>query len=105
MIAPLDDRLLSVYPRGGMIHLCGSHAQHIPVMRQMKHLRSVQLNDRATWDLKAYYDGLREDQVIYLRPSEEMTVEKAMEITGGNRLIIQTSDFDVTSLIEKGEKS
>ena len=37
-------------------------------------------------------------------PSEEMTVEKAMEITGGNRLIIQASHFDVASPIEKGEK-
>ena len=35
-IAPLDEQLLSVYPNGGMIHLCGSHTQHIPTWRNMK---------------------------------------------------------------------
>lgn len=104
MIAPLDDRLLSVYPKGGMIHLCGNHVQHIEPFRNMPHLRSLQFNDRATWDLKEYYDRLRPDQVLYLMPSEEMTVEKAMEITGGDRLIIQAAHFDVDSPIKKGAK-
>jgi len=105
LIAPLDDRLLGVYPKGGMIHLCGSHTQHIEPFRNMPHLRSVQFNDRATWDLKEYYDKLRPDQILYLMPSDEMTVEKAMEITGGDRLIIQAAHFEVTSPIKKGEKT
>lgn len=87
MIAPLDDALLAEYPCGGMIHLCGAHAQHIPVFREMKHLRALQLNDRAAHDLKKYLDGLREDQIIYLNPCPGMTVEEAMEISGGRRII------------------
>lgn len=88
MIAPLDDSLLAEYPRGGMIHLCGSHTQHIPVFRKMKHLRAVQLNDRAALDLKLYLDGLRKDQVIYLNPCEGMSVKEALDISDGNRMII-----------------
>ncbi len=88
-IAPLDEELLSVYPNGGMIHLCGSHTQHIPVWREMKSLKAVQLNDRAAIDLEQYYKELREDQIIYLEPCKEMSVEKAVEITGGRRLVIE----------------
>ena len=89
-IAPLDDRLLSVYPHGGMIHLCGCHTQHIPVFARMKHLTSLQLNDRAAEDLEAYHKLLRKDQVIYLNPCEGMTVGKALEITRGERLVLAT---------------
>jgi len=88
LIAPLDDELLSVYPHGGMIHICGAHTQHMNAFRNMKSLKAIQVNDRAAGDLKAYYEGLREDQILYLNPCQEMTVEKAMEITGGHRLVI-----------------
>ena len=88
MIAPLDAELLGLYKTGGMIHLCGSHTQHIPEWRKMKELRVVQINDRATEDLEKYFYGLRDDQIIYYRPCEKMPVEKALEITGGKRLVI-----------------
>jgi hypothetical protein len=88
MIAPLDDWLLAEYPGGGMIHLCGAHEHLIPVFCGMAHLKSVQLNDRASIDLEAYYNGLRQDQIIYLIPCEDMTIEQAVELTGGNRLVI-----------------
>ena len=65
----------------------------------------MQFNDRATWDLKTFYDELRPDQILYLMPSKEMTIEKAMEITGGNRLIVQAAHFDVTEPIRKGGKA
>jgi len=87
MIAPYDVRVLNVYPHGGMIHLCGAHEQHIPVFRDMKSLRSVQVNDRAARSLEKYFTGLRDDQIIYLNPCKEMTLEEAMEITGGDRVI------------------
>jgi len=87
-IAPLDDALLSNYPHGGMIHLCGSHAQHIPVWRSMHSLRSVQLNDHAAVDLELYFDGLRQDQIVYVNPCGQMPVERIMEITGGHRVVI-----------------
>ena len=91
-IMPLDDALLGDYSRGGMIHLCGSHSQHIPAFREMKHLRAVQINDRATWDLESYLKGLRDDQVVYVNPSPEMPVEKILEISGGKRVVLVTPE-------------
>lgn len=88
MIADLDEAVLNVYENGGMIHLCGSHAQHIENFRNMNALKSLQLNDRAAEDLELYFNGLREDQIIYLVPCPGMTIERAMEITGGRRLVI-----------------
>ncbi|MBI2940172.1 MAG: hypothetical protein HYY04_06995 [Chloroflexi bacterium] len=87
-IAPFDDELLSVYEHGGMIHLCGVHTQHIPVWREMRSLRSIQLNDRAAEDLDIYFHELRDDQIIYLNPTSTMTIERALEITGGCRLVL-----------------
>ena len=87
-VAELDNELLGVYENGGMIHLCGSHLQHLESFRKMKNLKAIQINDRAAWDLKDYYEGLREDQIIYLDPCSGMTVEKALKITGGHRLVI-----------------
>jgi len=88
MIWPLDDALLAVYPHGGMIHLCGSHTHLIPEFRNMPHLHAVQLNDRAARDLELYFNGLRNDQILYLNPCKEMTVEEGVRITGGKRLVI-----------------
>ena len=87
-IAPLDAELLGIYPNGGMMHICGSHLQHLKTFHDMKELRAVQMNDRAAHDLKSYYNGLRKDQIIYLMPCGGMTVERAMEITGGERIVI-----------------
>lgn len=85
-IAPLDDEILSVYPNGGMIHLCGAHTQHVEAFRQMASLRAVQINDRAADDVATYFDQLRDDQVLYvnLRPGTWQTVR---DITGGRRLV------------------
>jgi len=88
MIAPFDDRLLSVYPNGGMIHLCGAHTQHLETFSKMKSLRSIQVNDRASWDLQEYFDQLREDQIIYFCPCDELTLHQAMEITNGHRMVL-----------------
>lgn len=77
---PLDNALLGVYPNGGMIHLCGSHEQLIPLFREMENLRSVQLNDRAAEDLKLY--------AIYLNPCNTMSAEEGLKIAGGRRMVI-----------------
>lgn len=87
MIAPFDDRLLALY-KGGMIHLCGTHAQHIETFAAMPHLRAVQLNDRAAEDLPLYFKGLRRDQILYVNPCQGMTVEQIIRITGGERTVI-----------------
>jgi len=88
LIAPLDAELLSVHPNGGMIHLCGTHAQHVPTWREMTCLKAVQVNDRAAEDLEAYFHGLREDQILYVNPCPGMPVERILEITGGRRTVI-----------------
>jgi hypothetical protein len=98
-IAPLDDELLSVYEHGGLIHLCGVHTQHIPVWRAMGSLRAIQVNDRAAEDLAIYFRELRDDQIIYLNPTPTMTVERAMRITGGHRLVLVA---DVTTPLPVG---
>lgn len=87
-VAPLDDEVLSVYPHGGMIHLCGAHIQHIPAWREMHWLRAVQVNDRAAADLPAYFRDLRADQMLYVNPYEGMSVDQALRISGGRRTVL-----------------
>ena len=86
-IAAHDDALLSSYPDGGMIHLCGSHTQHIPVWRGMRSLAAVQVNDRAAEDLETY---LREmpDKVYYVNPCEGMPLERVEELAKDHRIVI-----------------
>ena len=88
LIAPHDAALLGDYARGGMIHLCGAHTQHVGTWSAMQQLRAVQLNDRAAADLEAYFNRLRPNQVIYLNPCDEMPLEQALAITGGRRLVV-----------------
>ncbi|MBQ7010437.1 MAG: hypothetical protein IJN63_01925, partial [Clostridia bacterium] len=90
-IADLDDAILGEYENGGMIHLCGSHAQHMETFRNMKNLRSLQLNDRAAEDLALYLDGLRDDQILYVNPCEGMPVEKILDISKGERIVLVKS--------------
>ncbi len=87
-IAPLDEEVLNVYPRGGMIHLCGAHTQHIPTFREMASLRALQVNDRAADDLETFVEELRDDQVFYLNATDTMTFDRALAITGGRRLVL-----------------
>ncbi len=87
-IADLDNELLGEYEHGGMIHLCGSHTQHIETFRNMKNLRSLQLNDRAAEDLALYLEGLRKDQILYVNPCENMPVEKIVDVSKGERVVL-----------------
>ncbi|HJN16138.1 MAG TPA: hypothetical protein QGH10_11625 [Armatimonadota bacterium] len=88
-LADLDSELLSVSPHGGMIHLCGTHEHHIPAFREMDRLRSVQINDRATDGLAEFVEGLREDQILYITPTEATSVEDIMDLTDGRRIVLQ----------------
>jgi len=88
LIAPLDAELLSLYPHGGMIHLCGVHAQHNPVWREMASLRAVQMNDRAVDDLGVYLTELREDQMLYANAYDQMPVERILTTTSGHRTVV-----------------
>ena len=92
-IAPLDAEVLSLYPKGGLIHLCGAHTQHLSTWQNMQELKSVQLNDRAALDLSDYIAGLREDQILYVNYFDDMPAEEVLKITGGKRLVL-VGDFD-----------
>ncbi|MCL6628536.1 MAG: hypothetical protein K6U00_02915 [Armatimonadetes bacterium] len=96
-IAPLDAELLAVYPKGGMIHLCGAHAQHISTWREMSSLKTVQINHRAAEDLELYWNGLRQDQMFYVNPCPEMPVERILEITRGERTVIVADVLEKTA--------
>ena len=87
-IAPLDEEVLSVHPKGGMIHLCGHHTQHIPTWREMPSLKCVQLSSVANEELESHVEGLRDDQVIYVGPTEALPLERIMNATGGWRVIL-----------------
>ena len=87
-IAPLDAEILSLYPKGGLLHLCGAHIHHIPTWKSMPELKSVQLNDRAALDLPLYFSGLREDQMLYVNYFDDMYIDEVLRITGGERTIL-----------------
>jgi hypothetical protein len=87
-VAPLDAELLCVYPHGGMIHLCGTHTQHIPGWREQPAFRAFQTNDRASEDFEVYFRELREDQILYVNPFEKVPVEAILRVTGGRRLVL-----------------
>ena len=59
----------------------------------MASLRSVQVNDRAAEDLEIYFAELREDQIVYVNPCDGMPVERIMQITGGQRVVV-VADVD-----------
>lgn len=99
-VAPLDEEILSLYPNGGMVHLCGAHAQHIPTWRGMEVLRSVQMNDRAAADVGRYYRELRDDQILYANPCAGMPVDRILALTaGGDRTVIPASPECVEHLL------
>jgi hypothetical protein len=93
-IAPLDAEVLSVYPHGGMIHLCGGHTQHAATFAGMQPLRALQINDRAADDLERYIEEVRDDQVFYVNPTLTMAPERAIALTGGRNVVIVADPLD-----------
>ena len=83
-----DERVLGVYPNGGMFHLCGGHTQHLPSWSKMKCLRAFQLNDRAADDFEKFFNGTRDDQIFYVNYTERMTYDEVMRISGGRRCVM-----------------
>lgn len=90
--ADMDAEILRESPNGGMIHLCGASAQHVPAWHDMAELKVVQLNDRATDDFELYWNGLRKDQLFYVCPTATYTAERLLQITQGERLVLQSID-------------
>lgn len=95
-VAPLDAALLDVFPKGGMIHLCGSHHQHMDTWVDMPQLRVYQL---IRTELEEYFAKMRKDQLLYFFPADEKTntfpcqklIDQAMEITKGERMVIMAA--------------
>ena len=69
-------------------HLCGHSTQHIAELARRRSVKGVQLNDAAADDFEAYYSGLRDDQVVYVIPTERTPLEEVLSISGGRRLAI-----------------
>ena len=87
---PLEDRMYRVYPRrAGMIHLCGSHTQHLPAWRDMPSLKALQLNGGALEDIEAYYASTRDDQIVYAVMHDEppAMAERILAAGGGQRTV------------------
>ncbi len=87
-----DERILSLYPNGGMLHLCGRHTQHLPSWRSMSCIRAMQLNDAATDELDKYCGGTRADQILYVIPTKTITEEEAIRMTDGGRRLVLSHD-------------
>lgn len=96
LVAPLDAALLDVFPKGGMIHLCGTHTQHLDTWVNMPQLRVFQIG---RFDFAEYATRKRKDQLLYFFPADERTnefpcmelIEQAMAATGGERMVIMAS--------------
>lgn len=86
-IAPHDNAILSLYPNGGMIHLCGAHTQHNECWRNMESLRAIQVNDRAAEDLEIYLQEMPE-KVYYVDPCGGMPVEQVEALARAHKIII-----------------
>lgn len=59
-------------------------------IRGMRELRAVQLNGRASDGFARYCAGPRDDQLIYVTPSDRMPLNRILAISGGHRVIIQS---------------
>lgn len=87
-VASLDSEVLSLYPGGGLIHLCGAHTHHIPIWSSRNEVKCIQLNDRAALDLGIFFRELRNDQILYVNYFDDMPLDKVLDITGGKRLVL-----------------
>lgn len=95
-IAERDDAILSQYPGGGMIHLCGTHTQHIGAWREMQSLKAVQLNDRAAEDLEIYMREMPE-KIYYVNPCKGMPIERVEALAKTCRIVICAEPSGYTS--------
>jgi hypothetical protein len=92
LIAPCDNQLMDTYPIGCLMHLCGASEQHIPTFREMPKLKAVQLNDRATEAFEQYYAGLRDDQILYVMPTANVSIDTILRVSNGGRRIVIVAD-------------
>lgn len=84
-----DEKILALYPNGGMYHLCGHHTQHCASWKEMPKVRAFQTNDLATDLFPEMYANTRDDQIFYINLTGKIDAKKALEITnGGKRCVL-----------------
>ncbi len=86
-IVPYEREVLRLFPRGGMMHLCGFYEQLIPVWAEFPELKVLQVNDDASGELPAYFRGLPADKIFYNLECPQMPWRQAEQLTGGYRII------------------
>jgi len=90
LVAGADDASVPPVYQGMIQHLCGHSTQHIQELARRTMVKGLQLNDAAADDYKVYFEGLRQDQVVYVIPTERMPLDRLMSISGGVRTVILT---------------
>lgn len=100
IVADADDNCVPDCYKGMIQHLCGRSDQHVPEIAKRHRIKGVQLNDAAADQFEAYYKGMRDDQIFYLWPTENMPLEKILSITAGKRLVIIGQKIDTKIEIE-----
>jgi len=88
LVADADDASVPPVYQGMIQHLCGHSTQHIQELARRTMVKGLQLNDAAADDHETYFNGLRQDQVVYVIPNERMPVERIMSTSGGLRTVI-----------------
>ena len=73
-----DERILSLYPRGGMLHLSWNE---MPI-------RAMQVNDTAADELEQYLSGTRPDVILYFNPTSAISGDDALRMAGGGKRLI-----------------
>ncbi|RKY23917.1 MAG: hypothetical protein DRP83_08445 [Planctomycetota bacterium] len=92
LVADADDASVPDCYEGMIQHLCGSSDQHVEEIAKRNRVKGVQLNDNGADQFESYFKALRQDQIFYLRPTENMPVEKILSITGGERLLLTVTE-------------
>ena len=92
LVADADDACIPDCYKGVVQHICGSSPQHIEGFSKRERIKGMQLNDAGADDFEKFWAGLRVDQFFYLRPTENMTIEKILSITNGNRLLLTLTE-------------
>jgi|GEM_PF-1498608 len=101
-VADADDLCVPDCYRGMIQHICGSSKQHVEEMARRPRIKGVQLNDNGADQFEDYFNALRPDQVFYLRPTQQMPIEKILEITCGQRLLLTVTEAPESGFIGVG---
>jgi len=87
LIATAEAACMPSSYKGMVQHICGKSSQHVAGLAKMPSVKGIQLNDIATEDFAAYYNGLRSDQIFYVRLTP-IKLDEVLATSGGDRTII-----------------